>query len=301
VDIAGLVKGASQGEGLGNQFLGHIRQVSAIVHVIRCFDSTDIIHVSGKVDPLSDKEVIDIELCLSDLETVQKRYGQLDKLVKAQDKKVAERAKISKPILEQLIKYLEDGKSARELVKDLDETEIDSISDLHLITQKPVLYCCNVNEEALEGGNQYTELVAQMAAKEGAEVVIICGKLESEISALGTEAERKEFLESAGIDESGLAKMIRKAYHLLGLRTYFTAGEKELRAWTFSSGMKAPQCAGVIHTDFEKGFIRAEVYHVDDLLTLGSEQKVKEAGKLRVEGKEYVAKDGDIMHFRFNV
>lgn len=298
VDIAGLVKGASKGEGLGNQFLGHIKQVGALVHVVRCFDSTDIVHVAGKVDPISDVETINIELCLADLEAVNKRLQGLDRLLKSQDKKVLDKAKISKPVLEQLSKALGEGLPARAV--EMDDDQKESIADLHLITMKQMLYCCNVDETAL-AGNKYTQMVQELANKEKAEVVIICGKLESEIASLETQVERDEFLSSAGIEESGLTKLIRSAYKLLGLKTYFTAGEKEVRAWTFPEGYKAPQTAGIIHTDFERGFIRAEVYHCDDLFHFGSETKVKEAGKFRVEGKEYVVKDGDVMHFRFNV
>lgn len=298
VDIAGLVKGASQGEGLGNQFLGHIRQVGAIVHVVRCFDSTDIIHVAGKVDPISDIETINIELCLSDLEGVQKRLQNIDRLIKSVDKKISETAKIAKPVLEKLVKSLGEGISVRNA--GLDAQDLEAIADLHLITQKKVMYCCNVDENSL-AGNKYTELVKNYAAKEGSEVIIVSGKLESEIAALETQVERDEFLASAGIKESGLTKMIRAGYKLLGLKTYFTAGEKEVRAWTFVAGAKAPQAAAIIHSDFEKGFIRAEVYHCNDLFEYKSELKVKEAGKFRVEGKEYIVQDGDIMHFRFNV
>ncbi len=298
VDIAGLVKGASKGEGLGNQFLGHIRQVGAIVHVVRCFDSGDIVHVAGKIDPISDIETINIELCLADLESVNKRLQGMDKLLKSQDKKVLDKAKIAKPVLEQLVKSLGDGLPARSLELDADQKE--AIEDLHLITMKKMLYCCNVDENSLNG-NKYTQMVDELAKKEKAEVVIICGKLESEIASLETQAERDEFLQSAGIEESGLTKLIRSAYKLLDLKTYFTAGEKEVRAWTFPEGYKAPQAAGIIHTDFERGFIRAEVYHCDDLFHFGTEGKVKEAGKFRVEGKEYTVKDGDVMHFRFNV
>jgi len=298
VDIAGLVKGASKGEGLGNQFLGHIRQVGAIVHVVRCFDSGDIVHVAGKIDPISDIETINIELCLADLESVTKRLQGMDKLLKSQDKKVLDKAKIAKPVLEQLVKSLGDGLPARSLELDADQKE--AIEDLHLITMKKMLYCCNVDENSLNG-NKYTQMVDELAKKEKAEVVIICGKLESEIASLETQAERDEFLQSAGIEESGLTKLIRSAYKLLDLKTYFTAGEKEVRAWTFPEGYKAPQAAGIIHTDFERGFIRAEVYHCDDLFHYGTEAKVKEAGKFRVEGKEYTVKDGDVMHFRFNV
>jgi len=299
VDIAGLVKGASEGEGLGNQFLGHIRQVGAICHVVRCFEDENIVHVNGKIDPLGDMETINIELCFADLETVEKRIGNLGKLLKSHDKKAKEKAMISKPVLEELKVALEDGKPARSL--GLDDEQIEAISDLHLITLKKVLYVCNVDEEAVIDGNEHVNKVKEVAEKEGAGVVIICGKIESEIADLESQEEKNEFLESIGLEESGLAKLIRSGYKLLDLNTYFTAGVQEVRAWTFEKGSKAPQAAGVIHTDFEKGFIKAEVYHCDDLFGLHSEQKVKEAGKFRIEGKEYVVKDGDIMHFRFNV
>lgn len=299
VDIAGLVKGASKGEGLGNQFLGHIRQVGAIVHVVRCFNDDDIVHVNGKVDPLGDIETINIELAFADLETVQKRYNGLDKFIKSQDKKVSEKAKIAKPILENLIKTLEEGMPARSL--NLSDEDKEIIHDLHLITMKKTLYACNVDEDTLAQDNEFVSKVRELAATEDAEVVKICGKIESEIAALDNEEDKKEFLESMGLEESGLNKLIRAGYKLLDLKTYFTAGKKEVRAWTFHNGYKAPQCAGVIHTDFERGFIKAEVYHCEDLFNLGSEQKVKEAGKFRIEGKEYLVQDGDVMHFRFNV
>jgi GTP-binding protein YchF len=299
VDIAGLVKGASKGEGLGNQFLGHIRSVAAIIHVVRCFEDSNIIHVDGKVDPKSDIGTITVELCLADLEAVQKRLANLDKFIKNQDKKISERAKISKPLLEQLEKALGQGKAARSL--GLSKEDLEIVQDLQLITMKPMLYCCNVDEAALESGNQFTKVVEEIAKEESAEVIRVCAKIESEIAALETEAERKEFAETIGLKESGLSQLIRAAYRMIGLRTYFTAGVKEVRAWTFTNGMKAPQAAAVIHTDFEKGFIRAEVFHCDDLFELKNEAKVKEAGKFRVEGKEYIVKDGDIMHFRFNV
>ncbi len=299
VDIAGLVKGASKGEGLGNQFLGHIRQVGAICHVVRCFDDGDIIHVAGKVDPVSDIEVINIELALADLESVTKRVQTLDKFMKSQDKKVQEKAKISKPILERLVKALEEGLPARSLNLDADEAE--AISDLHLITMKKMLYVCNVDEANILKENDYVKAVRAIAAKEGAGVITICGKIESEIAALESKEEKEEFLKDIGITESGLSKMIRAGYDMLDMYTYFTAGVQEVRAWTFPKGAKAPQAAGVIHTDFERGFIKADVYHCDDLFALGSEAKVKEAGKFRMEGKEYEVKDGDIIHFKFNV
>jgi len=300
VDIAGLVKGASKGEGLGNQFLGHIRQVNAIIHVVRCFINDDIIHVSNKIDPINDIEVINYELALADLETVQKRIANMSKLLKSQDKEVLKRAKISIPILDQLKAVLEEGKGAR--VLNLGKEELEAIEDLHLITLKPVLYACNVDEEALTAAdNDLVKVVKEFASKEGNQVIKICGKLESEIALLETEEEKIEFMKEVGIEESGLDQLIHAAYKLLGLRTYFTAGPKEIRAWTFHEGDKAPQAAGIIHTDFEKGFIRAEVYACEDLFIHGTEAKVKEAGKLRSEGREYVVRDGDVMFFKFNV
>ncbi len=299
VDIAGLVKGASKGEGLGNQFLGHIRQVGAICHVVRCFDDGDIIHVTGKVDPVSDIETINIELALADLETVNKRIQTLEKFMKSQDKNVQNKAKISKPILDRLVKVLEEGQAARSL--GLEEDEKEAISDLHLITMKKMLYVCNVDEANILEENNYVKQVREIAAKEGSQVITICGKIESEIAALESKEEKEAFLKDIGIEESGLSKMIRAGYEMLDMYTYFTSGVKEVRAWTFPKGAKAPQAAAVIHTDFERGFIKAEIYHCDDLFSIGSEAKVKEAGKFRVEGKEYVVKDGDIIHFRFNV
>jgi GTP-binding protein YchF len=299
VDIAGLVKGASKGEGLGNQFLGHIRSVNAIAHVVRCFEDDDIVHVEGKIDPMNDIEVIDMELALADLEVVEKKLTNLPKILRGQDKLAVQNAKIMAPVLEQLKVVLEEGKSARSL--NLDVEEIEAISDLHLITIKPVLYVCNVDEESLIESNEHVKKVKKHAESENAIVVEICGQLEKEIASLETSEERDEFMESVGIKESGLSLLTHAAYNLLGLRTYFTSGVQEVRAWTFHEGDCAPAAAGVIHTDFEKGFIRAEVYHYDDLMEFGHESKVKEAGKLRIEGKTYPVKDGDIMHFRFNV
>ncbi len=298
-DIAGLVKGASKGEGLGNQFLGHIRQVAAIAHVVRCFDDTDVIHVDGKVDPASDIEVINIELAFADLETVEKRISNLGKFLKSNDKKVKADAQAAAPVLDRLKAALEDGKAARSL--ELEKDERDLIKDLHLITLKDMLYVCNVDEESIEDDNDHVKAVKEVAQKEGASVVKICGKIESEIAQLESDEEKKEFLNDMGLKESGLDLLIKAGYQILGLKTYFTAGEKEVRAWTFTDGMKAPQCAGVIHTDFERGFIKADVYHCEDLFDLKSESKLKEAGKLKMEGKEYIVKDGDVMHFRFNV
>lgn len=299
VDIAGLVAGASKGEGLGNQFLGHIRQVSAIAHVVRCFEDSDVIHVAGKVDPLSDIEVINIELAFADLETVEKRLNNLGKMLKSQDKNVKSKALIAQPVLEKLKTELENGTPARLL--GFDEEEKDAISDLHLITMKEMLYVCNVDEDAIHEDNELVQKVREIAAKDGSTVIKICGKIESEISQLESAEEKAEFLSDMGLEESGLDTLVKAGYELLGLKTYFTAGVQEVRAWTFTQGMKAPQCAGIIHTDFEKGFIKAEVYHCEDLFTHHTEAKLKEAGKFRIEGKEYVAKDGDVMHFRFNV
>jgi ribosome-binding ATPase len=299
VDIAGLVKGASKGEGLGNQFLGHIRQVGAICHVVRCFEDPDVVHVAGKVDPISDIDTINIELAFADLETVTKRLQNLDKLLKSQDKNVQTKAKIAKPILERLVKTLEDGLPARSLP--LEEDERDAIADLHLITMKKMLYVCNVDEGNILEENEHVRKVREIAAKEGSQVITICGKIESEIAALESKEEKEAFLKDIGIEESGLSKMIKAGYDMLDMKTYFTAGVKEVRAWTFPKGAKAPQAAGVIHTDFERGFIKAEIYHCDDLFQFGAEAKVKEAGKFRMEGKEYEVKDGDIIHFRFNV
>lgn len=299
LDIAGLVKGASKGEGLGNQFLGHIRQVNAIIHVVRCFEDNDIIHVSNRIDPIDDIEIINMELALADLEVVQRRYNSFTRMRKTQNKEQITLANTQEPILEKLIKVLSEGKLGSTV--NLSPEDILAVDDLHLITLKKVLYACNIDEACIHTENDHVKKVREYAAKEGAEVIAVCGKLESEISSLGTDEEKREFLEAAGIEESGLDKLIRRAYETLGLRTYFTAGEKEVRAWTFHQGDRAPQAAAVIHTDFEKGFIKAEVYHCDDLFTYHSEAKVKENGKFRIEGKEYVVKDGDIMHFRFNV
>ena len=299
VDIAGLVKGASKGEGLGNKFLGHIRQVGAIVHVVRCFEDDDVVHVEGRVDPESDIETIRIELAFADLETVQKRQDSLVRLKKSADKKISGMAKAAEPVLDLLKEALEEGIPAR--LVDLDERQREMIADLHLITMKKQLYCCNVGDDELEADNDHVKKVRAFAERDGSGVVVISGKLESEISDLDSAEEKAEFLEAAGLEESGLDKLIRKGYDMLGLNTYFTAGEKEVRAWTFPNGARAPQAAGIIHTDFEHGFIRAETYHCTDLFEYKTEQKLKENGKMRVEGKEYVVADGDVLHFRFNV
>ncbi|WP_028298764.1 redox-regulated ATPase YchF [Olivibacter sitiensis] len=296
VDIAGLVKGASKGEGLGNQFLGNIRSTNAIIHVLRCFDDGNVIHVDGSVDPVRDKEIIDTELQLKDLETVDKRIQKVEKMAKTggdkDAKKTFEILSIVKP-------HLESGKSAR--TAPISEEDFVFIDDLNLLTVKPILYVCNVDEASVAGGNAYVEQVREAVKDENAEVLIISAQIESEISQLESYEERQMFLEDLGLSESGVNKLIKAAYRLLNLATYFTAGVQEVRAWTIEKGFTAPQAAGVIHTDFEKGFIRAEVIKYDDFVTYGSENACKEAGKLSVEGKTYIVEDGDIMHFRFNV
>jgi GTP-binding protein YchF len=295
VDIAGLVKGASKGEGLGNQFLANIREVDAIAHVIRCFDNDNIIHVAGKVDPVGDKEVIDIELQLRDLDSVEKKIAKVERTAKSGDAK-------AKKELATLVTYketLQSGKNARSLVLDVEDKK--AIEDLQLLTDKPVIYVANVDEGAIHTGNKYVDALKELVKQEGAEVVMVCAAIEAQIAELESEEDRKVFLEEYGLKESGLNRLIRAAYNLLNLITYFTAGEKEVRAWTIHKGWKAPQAAGVIHTDFEKGFIRAEVIKIPDYQKHKSEAGCREAGKLAVEGKEYVVEDGDVMHFRFNV
>ncbi len=299
VDIAGLVKGASGGEGLGNKFLSHIRNVGVIAHVVRCFEDEDVIHVANRIDPVSDIETINIELALADLETVEKRKEKTEKGLRAGNKEAVKKLQAVLPLLDMLISSLSEGKPARSI--DFSPEQMELIYDLHLITMKKQIYVCNIDEDSIESGNKYVDEVKKIASAEGAEVVTICGKLEADIAALETEEEKREFMEASGLSESGMDTLIHAGYRLLGLRTFFTAGEDENRAWTFHEGDKAPQAAGVIHTDFEKGFIKAEVYHCTDLFELGSEQKVKEAGRLRIEGKDYLVKDGDVMHFRFNV
>ena len=294
VDIAGLVKGASKGEGLGNQFLTHVREVDAICHILRCFEDDNIVHVSGQVDPISDKETIDTELCLADLEVVDKAISKNEKIAKSGDKEA--KAKIE--VLQKIKPVLEEGKPARHC--ELTDEEKLEVRGLHLMTMKPILYVCNVDEGDVSSGNSHVEKVREVAAKEHAKVVIVSAKIESEIAEMSDE-EQKTFLEELGIDDSGLNRMIRSGYELLDLITYFTSGEKETRAWTITKGTKAPQAAGVIHTDFEKGFIRAEIYHCNDLFEHKSEQNLKEKGLMRLEGKEYVFQDGDVAHFRFNV
>ena len=296
VDIAGLVKGAHKGEGLGNQFLANIRECHAIIHVLRCFDDDNIVHVDGSVDPIRDKEVIDYELQLKDLETVENKINSLKRAVKSGDKDLVKQY----DFCIKMKAALEGGNSARTVVPEGDAEEAVA-KDLQLLTAKPVLYLCNVDEGSVKSGNAYTELVKPIAEQEGAEVLIIGTKIEADIAEFETYEERLIFLEELGLEEPGVNRLIRAAYKLLNLQTYFTAGEKEVRAWTVPVGATAPQAAGVIHTDFEKGFIRAEVMKYNDFVELGSEQALKEAGKLKVEGKGYIVEDGDIMHFRFNV
>ncbi|MDA7025012.1 redox-regulated ATPase YchF [Bacillus sp. CLL-7-23] len=295
-DIAGIVKGASKGEGLGNKFLSHIRQVDAICHVVRCFADDNITHVSGKVDPISDIETINLELILADLETVEKRIGRVGKMAKQKDKE----AVFEFEILTKLKEAFEQEKPARSV--EFTEEQHKVLKQLHLLTTKPVLYVANVSEDEVAdaSGNEYVQNVREFANHENAEVIVVCAKIESEIAELDGE-EKAMFLEELGIEESGLDQLIKASYSLLGLATYFTAGEQEVRAWTFKKGMKAPECAGIIHTDFERGFIRAETVAYADLLEAGSMSAAKEAGKVRLEGKEYIVKDGDVIHFRFNV
>ncbi len=290
VDIAGLVKGASKGEGLGNQFLGNIRNTDAIIHVLRCFDDDNVIHVDGKVNPVSDKEIIDTELQLKDLETLKARYNKASK-----DKD----AKKELELIERIKDALEQGKSARTV--EFNEVEKEIVDTFQLLTSKPVLYVCNVDEAAVVNGNDHVKNVLEAIKNEGAECIIISAAIESEIASLDNLEDQLDFLSSMGLKESGVSKLIKAAYKLLDLQTYFTAGVQEVRAWTIYRGYKAPQAAGVIHTDFEKGFIRAEVIHYNDFVTLGSESACRDAGKLGVEGKEYIVQDGDVMHFRFNV
>lgn len=293
VDIAGLVQGASQGEGLGNQFLANIREVDAIVHVVRCFEDDDIIHVSGSVDPVRDMEVINLELALADLAQLERRVDRVRKLARADKEAQAELA-----ILEKILPVLNEGKTARQV--DLDEEAEAIIKPLGLLTRKPVIYAANVSEDDLASGNAWVEQVRAVAAEEGAQVVVISAQVESELIELNAE-ERQDFLESLGVTEGGLMTLIRATYELLGLRTYFTTGPKETRAWTIKAGMLAPQAAGVIHTDFERGFIRAETVAYQDLVDTGSMTAAKEKGLVRSEGKDYVVQEGDVMLFRFNV
>lgn len=295
VDIAGLVKGASKGEGLGNKFLANIRETDAIIHVLRCFEDQNVVHVDGGVNPVRDKEVIDIELQLKDLETVEGRMAKIQKAAQVGDKD----AKKALGLYERIRDTLIVGKSARTV--DFDDSEDAIMKDLQLLTAKPVLYVCNVDEGSVVNGNAHVEAVRKAVAEENAELLIIGAQIEADIAELGTYEERQEFLKDLGLNEPGVAKLIKAAYKLLKLSTYFTAGKKEVRAWTIHQGDTAPEAAGVIHTDFQKGFIRAEVIKFNDFISLGSESAVRDAGKLSIEGKEYVVEDGDIMHFRFNV
>jgi len=295
VDIAGLVKGASKGEGLGNQFLANIRETDAILHVVRCFDNDNIIHVDTSIDPVRDKETIDIELQLKDLETVEKRLERVKRTAKTGNKEAQAELVVLLKIEETLLK----GISVRAL--DFSEKELGFVQSLQFITAKPVLYVCNVDENSAVSGNHYVEKIREAVKDENAEVIVLAVGTEADITELDDFEERQLFLEDIGLKEAGVSRLVRSAYKLLNLQTYFTAGEKEVRAWTISIGFTAPQAAGVIHTDFEKGFIRAETIAYDDYVAFGSESKVKEAGKMRVEGKDYVVKDGDVMHFRFNV
>lgn len=295
-DIAGIVEGASKGEGLGNKFLSHIREVDAISHVVRCFDDENITHVSGTVDPIRDIEIINLELILADLESVEKRIGKVEKMAKSKDKD----AMAEFEVLKKLRDAFENEKPARSV--DFTKEEKKIAKGFQLLTAKPVLYAANVSEDEITDaeGNPYVQKVREFAKGENSEVIVICAKIESEIAELDKE-EKQEFLDDLGIEESGLDQLIRAAYQLLGLDTYFTAGKQEVRAWTIRNGTKAPQAAGVIHTDFERGFIRAEIVSYEDLVTAGNMAKAKEQGNVRLEGKEYIVKDGDVVHFRFNV
>lgn len=296
VDIAGLVKGASKGEGLGNQFLANIRETNAILHVLRCFDDPNVVHVDGSVNPVRDKEIIDTELQLKDLESVSKSIQRVEKQAKTGgDKDAKKRFEILSIIKE----HLEKGQSVRSAP--ISEEERKLISDLNLLTDKPVMYVCNVDEASVKNGNKYVEAVKEAVKNENAQIIIITAAMEAEIAGLESYEERQMFLQDLGLDEPGVNKLIKSAYKLLNLQTYFTAGVKEVRAWTIEKGWTAPQAAGVIHSDFEKGFIRAEVISYEDFIKYGSESACRDNGKLRVEGKEYIVQDGDIMHFRFNV
>ena len=294
VDIAGLVKGASKGEGLGNQFLGNIRNTNAILHVVRCFDDDNITHVDGSIDPVRDKEIIDTELQLKDLESIETKILKVKKLAETGNKE----AKSVYELVSQIKSTLEQGKSARSI--DLDSNQLEVIKDLNLLTLKPVLYVCNVDDASVVNGNKHTDRFIESVKNENAQIMFVSAEIESDMIDI-EEEDKMMFLEDMGLQESGVNRIIKSAYKLLNYQTYFTAGEKEVRAWTITEGYTAPQAAGVIHTDFEKGFIRAEVIGYNDYIEYESEAKCREAGKLRVEGKDYLVKDGDIMHFRFNV
>ncbi|WP_024655564.1 redox-regulated ATPase YchF [Borrelia hispanica] len=298
VDIAGLVRGASKGEGLGNKFLANIREVSIIVHVVRCFKDREIIHVDGDIDPQRDINTVNTELCLADLETVQKSILRNEKNAKSVDKNISENAKIIVALLRDLEKHLINVRPAVEFK--FDEFGYNFVKSLNLLTMKNVIYVCNVDEDSLSG-NKYTDVVKNIALSEGNSYLILCAKIEAELAEIQDLNERREMLESMGIKESGLNNLIRTSYYTLGLRTYFTAGEQEVRAWTFMDGMRAPEAAGIIHSDFQRGFIKAEVYSFDDLIEFQSVHNLKEKGRLRLEGKDYLVRDGDIILFKFNV
>lgn len=306
VDIAGLIKGASNGEGLGNQFLANIRETSVIAHVVRCFDDPDIQHVredaktDAPIDPESDILTINYELCQADIDTITKREDKVTRQIRAMGKAEEKKFAGYRSAVDKILPLLQEGKCARQA--DLTDDELEGIYDLHLLTIKPQLFVCNIDEDTIaEGTNKYVEAVKKVAAEEKSEVIVICGKFESDLVDIDTLEDRKEFMDSVGLKESGLTVLARAAYHLMGLRTFFTGGADECRAWTIHNGDKAPQAAGVIHTDFEKGFIKAEVYSIEDLKKYGSEAEIKSAGKYRQEGKDYVVQDGDVMFFKFNV
>lgn len=306
VDIAGLIKGASNGEGLGNQFLANIRETSVIAHVVRCFDDPDIQHVredaktDAPIDPESDILTINYELCQADIDTITKREEKVTRQIRAMGKAEEKKFAGYRSAVDKILPLLQEGKCARQA--DLTDDELEGIYDLHLLTIKPQLFVCNIDEDTIaEGTNKYVEAVKKVAAEEKSEVIVICGKFESDLVDIDTPEDRKEFMDSVGLKESGLTVLARAAYHLMGLRTFFTGGADECRAWTIHNGDKAPQAAGVIHTDFEKGFIKAEVYSIEDLKKYGSEAEIKSAGKYRQEGKDYVVQDGDVMFFKFNV
>ncbi|MFI3257219.1 MAG: redox-regulated ATPase YchF [Spirochaetales bacterium] len=299
VDIAGLVKGASKGEGLGNQFLGHIREVGVIAQVVRCFDDADIVHVNNKIDPTGDIETINMELAFADLDTVEKRIEKAQRSARVMGKEEQKKSATVISALEKIKPLLENGERAAKA--DLSDEEKIAVYDCHLITMKPQMYVCNVDEDGIQNGNAYIDAVKSVAKDEGADVVVICGKFEADLAEMDSEEERREFLGELGLQESGLSLLAKAAYHLMGLRTFLTAGEDECRAWTIRSGDTAPKAAGVIHTDFERGFIKAEVYSFSDFVEYGSEAAIKSAGKYRLEGKEYIVQDGDVIFFKFNV
>jgi len=299
VDIAGLVKGASKGEGLGNQFLGHIREVGVIAHVVRCFEDADIVHVNNKIDPADDIATINMELAFADLDTVEKRLEKAQRNARVMGKDEQKKAAVVISAIEKIKPLLENGEGARKA--DLTDDEKLAMYDCHLITMKPQLYVCNVDEDGIKNGNKYIDTVKKIAAEENSDCVVICGKFEAELADMDNPEDRLAFLEELGLKESGLAVLARAAYKLMGLQTFFTAGSDECRAWTIHAGDTAPKAAGVIHTDFEKGFIKAEAYSFEDLVKYGSEAEIKAAGRYRIEGKEYVVQDGDILFFKFNV